>query len=150
MQMKLPAVFIITLLWITLLFNSYANAACGPVPNTYPLYGGSGFTTDDKGKVNGNNIGKVTASPVRTAVDPNGNVTNTTQSLPDLSPSTFVGSGAAAGTNTSTSIAAGDYDKITKPAGGATTFTGGTYHINVLGNTSGNVDNWTITWSRRF
>ena len=139
---RLNAVVALVMLWFALAWNSFAHAACGPVPNTYPLFGGSGFTTDKDWTVNGLPVGKgskVDASPFRTAVDANGIVTNTAQSLPDISPASFVGSVAAAGTNTSTSIAAGDYDKITKPAGGATTFTGGTYHINVLGDTGSNV-----------
>ena len=146
-----PALTVV-LLWAALLLNGYAYAACGPIPNTYPLYGGSGFTTDNNGSVNGFGIGnpggngiKVVTADGKKGVDANGNLTSTVQSLPSIAPATFVASGAAAGTNTSTTIAAGDYDKITKPAGGATTFTGGIYHINVLGNTSSNVDNWTIT-----
>ena len=113
---------LVTLLILALL-PRVMHAACGSVPSTYPVVAGT-LNLGGSALLNGSNI-----TGAGNTVQTSGVRTNTSPSLPTLSPATFpVFTGVT--NQTGGTVAAGTYATVT--ANNGTVFSGGTYNITTL------------------
>jgi MSHA biogenesis protein MshQ len=106
-------------------------SGCGPIPNTYPVYGGSDVDIDEDVTINNG----TTTSTVEegdnngNAVQTDGNVVTASQTLPPIEPATFPGTGSTdlnlSGTQTINSAVQASFDDITLGNNSIVTFTGG-------------------------
>jgi len=112
-----------------------AGAACGPIPATFPVYGGTSMDIGANGVVNGVTI---SGSGTKSLNPTTGVKGNTTQSLPTFDPATFPANASTTDLSDPTSVAAGSYDEISFGNKTSASFTGGTYHIRRI-DSGGNV-----------
>jgi MSHA biogenesis protein MshQ len=100
-----------------------AVAACGPVPSTYPVYGGSSMSIGNNGKVNGTNISGSGSKSLNPSTGVKGNAT---QTLPDIDPSVFPTNASTTDVSGASTVTPGSYRDVTVGFLGTTSFTGGT------------------------
>lgn len=99
-----------------------AVAACGPIPSTYPVYGGASMSIGNNGTVNGTNISGSGSKSLNPSTGVKGNAT---QALPDLDPSVFPTNVSTTDVSGASTVAPGSYRDVTVNSSSTTSFPGG-------------------------